>query len=83
MFSNKTVIGLTLLSLTLLLSGCATTATQRVTPPAHLLADCPYPDPGPVVSNGDLIRLLPQWRQALDNCNADKAGLRAWAEGTP
>lgn len=78
MFSNKTVIGPLLLSLTLLLSGCGTTALLR--PPPELLERCPEPSPPNVAVNGDLIRLLPEWRRALDNCNAQLDALREWSK---
>lgn len=81
MFSNKTVIGPLLLSLTLLLSGCGTTALQRPgPPPPELLERCPEPSPPNVAVNGDFIRLLPEWRRALDNCNAQLDALREWAK---
>lgn len=50
-------------------------------PPAHLLADCPKPKLARPRTNQDLLDALGAWELALANCNGDKAGLRAWAEG--
>lgn len=72
--------GLVLMCLILSLVGCAGTPRIVVlTPPDTLLADCPVPD-YPVLTNGDLARLALDRADALDRCNADKSGLREWAE---
>lgn len=70
-----------LLSLSLLLSACATTTvTERVYPPAHLIQDCPEPTMlGD--TNGALARYAIDLRSALRSCNGDKAGLRTWVDG--
>lgn len=82
--SRPILIGLTSLSLMLLLTGCSTTkyvpVVERELPPAHLLQDCPEPVTIRPVVNSDLLLVLNDWRNALRSCNTDKAALRAWAE---
>lgn len=47
-------------------------------PPETLLQDCPEPDP-PIETIGDAIEILaPALRQAIRDCNTDKAALRKW-----
>lgn len=73
--------GLMILFLPLLLSACATTTvTERVYPPAHLIQNCPEPQMYGD-TNGALARYAIDLRAALRSCNADKAGLRTWADG--
>lgn len=69
--------------LSLSLTACGTPSGLSSTlPPSHLLESCPEPSwPVSGGTNGDLARLLREYQLALDLCNADKAGLRAWAEG--
>jgi hypothetical protein len=43
------------------------------------MADC-VETKVPIVVNGDLIYKIRALRVDLKNCNADKAGLRAWAK---
>lgn len=48
-------------------------------PPDDLLQDC-VPIVVTVTTNGDLLKLIQSYRNALDLCNADKAALRAWSK---
>ncbi len=61
------------------LTGCSTVEYVRELPPAELLWDCPV-----VVeqlrTNGQLALTILEYRKALEQCNADKASLREWAE---
>ena len=80
MFYKTIVTGLTSLCLLTLLSGCASAPAQTpLAPPLALLQDCLHPDV-PVVTNGDLLRLLRAYEGSLDACNIDKRALREWAE---
>jgi hypothetical protein len=60
--------------LTLALGACSTTRTRFALPDAKLLKDCP------VELTDDPTKDIPALVLALSNCNADKAGLRAWAD---
>lgn len=51
-----------------------------MTPPDALMQPVAVPMQD-VQTNGDLLGLLLDRTAALDACNADKAALRAWAEG--
>ena len=77
--SRLILIGLT----SLFLTACGTLSGLNSTlPPNHLLESCPEPSwPVSGGTNADLARLLSEYQLSLDLCNADKAGLRAWAEG--
>lgn len=74
---TRWVVALALGGLILGLPACATRA-EFVLPDAALLADCPIP-----AIQGDTNLALAQGYnargKALRDCNADKAGLRAWA----
>nr|DAK62815.1 MAG TPA: hypothetical protein [Caudoviricetes sp.] len=77
-------------ALILTLCGGCSPATRIVvlTPPDSLLADCPQPKtPEALMQSRDwrayslaATRLLVEYGEALDNCNADKAGLRVWRQ---
>lgn len=56
--------------------------TERALPPAALLAECPHPDLD-IQTNGDLLRGLRAYEQALALCNIDKQALREWAKDKP
>ena len=75
--------GLLLLSLSLFVTGCAVTTKAPLKPPAELLADCPTPPSREAQTNIDLLWAIQDLRLSLALCNADKAGLRAWAGGEP
>lgn len=73
----------------LILMGCAGCSASReaIIPPPHgLLADCPHPATPDELARGSdvrayalgVTRLVVAYGEALDRCNADKAGLRAW-----
>lgn len=75
-----------MLSLTLFLTACASapgpvrTETVQSYPPETLLRDCErpaYPATGSN-TNGALARFSLAVLDAIDVCNADKAGLREW-----
>ncbi len=51
--------------------------TLTLTPPDDLLQDCVVARVE-VLTQGDLLLLIQAQRQALAECNADKAALRAW-----
>lgn len=52
----------------------------RVMPPDALMQATPVPAWNGT-TNGDLLGHTLDLRQAVDACNADKAGLREWAKG--
>ena len=83
-FSKTTVTGLTSLFLLASLTGCATATPQliRSLPPQALLQDCPHPELD-IQTNGDLLRGLRAYEQALSLCNIDKQALREWAKDQP
>jgi hypothetical protein len=64
----------------LLMASCAsvTPANPVYLPPDVLMQECPEPALD-ASTNGGLIRGLLDLRQALAGCNADKRGLREWA----
>lgn len=72
--------GLTFLSLTMLLPGCAA-SRPATTIPAVYLRDCPPPNLRRPKTNADWVAREVGWAQALDACNADKAGIRAVVGG--
>lgn len=57
------------------LAGCGTTGF--IAPPADLVADCPKASPD-VRTNLDLAAGYNLRGRQLDDCNADKAAIRAW-----
>lgn len=63
------------------LASCASKPTKFafIPPPQELLRECKAGDV-PVLTNGDLIKLIHAGRTALKLCNADKAGLREWVK---
>lgn len=75
-------IGLTLLCL----QGCATRSERivevptPVLPPDSFLADCPVQIPDRLETNEDLALLTKALDDALEQCNVDKAALRAWKQ---
>jgi hypothetical protein len=50
-----------------------------VLPPEHLLDLCSVEQPQ-IGTNGDLAKTVIGLKAAIDQCNADKAALKAWAE---
>ncbi|QEP52873.1 putative lambda Rz1-like spanin [Burkholderia phage AMP1] len=83
---KRTVLGLTLLCLTLCGTACSLapkvqtqTIVQKELPPESLLADCAYAPEPSERTNAALAVYVYSARTALDVCNADKAALRAWA----
>lgn len=60
------------------LAGCATTTKPEV-PPESLLWDCKAP-PSDTSTNGKLAGTLLVYKQALKDCNDDKATLRKFYE---
>lgn len=79
----KRLSGLLLLSLSLFVTGCAVTTRSPLKPPSELMADCLTPPSREAQTNIDLLWLIQDLRLSLALCNADKAGLRAWAGGEP
>lgn len=82
MLSKLLLTGLTALSLT----ACTTLSPQppqtiKLLPPVELLQDCPVPQ-----LIGRTNRFLAEGYEArgaaLEACNADKAALREWANGS-
>ncbi len=71
--------GLATLCLTLFLTACS--APVLLTPPESLLADCAHAAPPTGRTNADLADYVLREQGALDECNTDKAALRAWAAG--
>lgn len=74
MAGHRKSVGTILLSslLTTICAACGTT-TRIVLPDDKLLIDCP----GPELTGDPAIDLL-GFQRSLDNCNVDKAALRAW-----
>lgn len=65
-----------------LLTACASPLGTSL-PAASLLLDCPVPKlKEGSVTNKDIADLALALRYSLNDCNADKAALRAWADGT-
>lgn len=63
------------------LSGCSALQPQvvKLKPPVDLLAVCPTPVVD-VTKNQGLVNGLLAYADALDQCNNDKAALRAWSD---
>lgn len=67
-------------------AGCSASREAVIPPPQSLLADCPHPATPDELARGSdvrayalgITRLVVTYGEALDRCNADKAGLRAW-----
>lgn len=79
--SRLILAGLLALSLT----ACGTlspAAPTKLLPPAELLLDCPVPARPSERTNAALAGWLIQYDDALAACNADKASLRSWANGS-
>ncbi|KAF1043418.1 MAG: hypothetical protein GAK35_02202 [Herbaspirillum frisingense] len=74
--SHKAHCGLLIAFLTLFMTACS--SNPPVTPPSDLLNDCPHAA-APDRTNAGLANYVKAEQDALDNCNADKAALRAWA----
>lgn len=73
---KNTVIGLILLSLTMLLTGCGSTSSVGK-PPESLLRECAYPDAKDGTwDNKYLSDLTTKYHDSLVQCNKDKAALR-------
>lgn len=53
-------------------------ALVKLTPPDEYLKDCPHATP-PDRTQGGLADYAKREQHALDDCNTDKAALRAWA----
>ncbi len=49
-------------------------------PPESLMAHCDEPELAEFRTNSDVVSALLGYKEALDSCNADKAGLRVWAK---
>lgn len=47
-------------------------------PPDLLLEDCKPAEPRQIKTNADLLSLVIDQQAAIDDCNADKAALRAY-----
>lgn len=74
---KRTTLGFALVAL---LSGCATIRDDAM--PSALLEACPHP----VVdtrTNGGLAKGLRDYKDALSQCNIDKAILREWQKDRP
>lgn len=71
---------ISLFGVMLLATGCAITPplVVKLYPPPDLLQDCPAPS-YTMVLTGDLAKAILLERDALVNCNIDKASLRAWS----
>ena len=76
-------LGLTLLILPLLLTGCATSVPAQVEKPnkTHLLQETPSPEYHGS-TNGELVEHIAEWHKALESCNADKRAARG-SDGLP
>ena len=77
MLSKTILSGLLLLSLT----ACGTHSAFRDLPDPALLADCPIPVPTGR-DNAALGSWVGAMKGSLEACNADKATLREWANGS-
>jgi hypothetical protein len=44
------------------------------------MAHCDGPELAEFRTNSDVVSALLGYKEALDSCNADKAGLRVWAK---
>lgn len=44
------------------------------------MAHCDEPELPVFRTNSDVVSALLGYKEALDSCNADKTGLRAWAD---
>lgn len=81
--------GLILLSLTMLLTSCATRTLPGETKVIKLVPDSDYTEetrepviPEGKLTNRDLKNLCDARLEALRSCNSDKASVRAWANST-
>jgi hypothetical protein len=64
------------------MTGCATVPSVTTAPFPHGLAqDCTYPTIK-IETNRDLANNMITLRDALNQCNADKAAIRRWLEST-
>ncbi len=70
-----------LLLSSILLAGCAGVQPKPEAPNADLLMDCPTPTVQ-AKTNGQLASTLLAYRDALKNCNDDKAALREFYKDT-
>jgi hypothetical protein len=74
-----------ILCLTLLLASCSSVKTvtvpqiERQYPPAVLMRECPAPADPVNPTWRDIAALVLDYRAALEDCNTDKAKLRAWS----
>lgn len=86
---KRIALGLTLICLTVLLTGCGKrlevrpvtvtkTVVEKVQPPAELLEPCPIPDLDQVRTTGDLEAVAIEALQAAKCGNDDKAAIREW-----
>ena len=68
---NPVQSGLLVLCL-MMCNACATTSSDILNPepPAYMLAPCRFPEPRPVNTNEDLLKLLADFRADLDDCSA-------------
>lgn len=85
------VSGLTLLCLTVFLSGCGKrlevrpvtvtqTVVEKVEVPAGLLQECELPELDDIRTTGDLERVAQEALSAAACGNADKQAIREWQE---
>lgn len=79
-------IGLPLLCLLLFLTGCATNpqpqearGNQKQYPPESLLLEAPVAEWPASTTNWGLLEIARTYRRQLQECQADKAAIRAWA----
>ena len=89
---KRTLSGVGLLCLVVLLTGCATrkpevmripvttTVIEKITTPAALLEPCPEPDLDYLETTGDIESVAIKALASLTACNEDKEKIRAWQE---
>ena len=87
---NRTMRGLTLLFLLVLLQGCSSsgpeiirvpyerTVVEKVQAPEALLEACPVPDLVTLNTNKDLETALGEAIISLETCNEDKERIKIW-----
>jgi len=91
MKTRHIVNGLTLICLTVLLTGCGKrlevrpvtvtkTVVEKVQVPANLLEPCELPELDDVQTTGDLERVAQEALAAAACGNADKSAIREWQE---